>query len=433
MATLTTQPYKGTRDFYPKDMRLRTWIFDRWREVCESYGYGAYDGPMLESFELYAAKTGEEIVNQQLYWMVDRGDRKVALRPEMTPTLARMVAGKIHELPRPVRLYSIPNVWRYERPQKGRLREFWQLNVDVFGGNPVLADAEILSLSLDLMKRVGGEKHVSIRLNNRRLMDAFFRDRLKLSPEATLKVTKLIDARAKIGEDVFKEKVLELGLSQDQFQALDRFFKATFQEIEKDLAGASGLDELSQLFSLLRETGRADQVTFDPTVLRGLDYYTGTVFEMYDISPENRRAMFGGGRYDNLLDLFGNQKLPGVGMGMGDVTFRDFLETHGLLPVFAPAIDVFVSLPAREFRVPADRIATDLRAAGLKVMSPLEEGGFGAQLKLAVKHEARFAVLFGETEFREGKVLLKNLEKNEQSTVAIQELATAIGKAAPTV
>src|ERR1700712_3740198 len=158
MSFLSTQPYKGTRDFYPDEMKIRTWIFSRMREVCQSFGYQEYDGPMLEPFELYAAKTGEEIVNQQLYWMVDRGERKIAVRPEMTPTLARMVAGKFHELPRPVRWFSIPNLWRYERPQRGRLREHWQLNMDVLGGDPLLADAEILSYSLDLMKKFGGEK-----------------------------------------------------------------------------------------------------------------------------------------------------------------------------------------------------------------------------------------------------------------------------------
>src|SRR3954470_12270340 len=178
---LSTQPYKGTRDFYPEDMRIQKWIFDKMGKVVGSYGYQEYGGPMLEPFELYAAKTGEEIVNQQLYWLIDRGERKLAVRPEMTPTLARMVAGKIHEFPRPIRWYSIPNLWRYERPQRGRLREHWQLNVDVLGGDPLLADAEVLMLALDLMKAYGGEKHVSIRVNNRRLMDAFFTQTLGLS------------------------------------------------------------------------------------------------------------------------------------------------------------------------------------------------------------------------------------------------------------
>src|SRR4051812_38894602 len=192
---LSSQPYKGPRDFYPDDMRIQSWMFKRMREVAQSYGYLEYDGPMLEPFELYAAKTGEEIVNQQLYWLVDRGERKMAIRPEMTPTLARMVAAKINELPRPIRWYSIPNLWRYERPQRGRLREHWQLNVDVLGGDPLEGDAEILTLALEMMAAFKAEKLVSIRVNNRRLMDHFFGQELKLSTDAALKTTKAIDAR----------------------------------------------------------------------------------------------------------------------------------------------------------------------------------------------------------------------------------------------
>ena len=202
---LSTQPYKGTRDFYPDDMRIQTWMFDKMSKIVETYGYQQYGGPMLEPFELYAAKTGEEIcANQQLYWLMDRGDRKLAVRPEMTPTLARMVAAKVHELPKPIRWFSIPNLWRYERPQRGRLREHWQLNVDVLGGEPLYADAEILSLSLDLVRSFGGEKHVMIRVNNRRLMDHFFISILGLTPEAALKTTKAIDARNKIGEETYQ-------------------------------------------------------------------------------------------------------------------------------------------------------------------------------------------------------------------------------------
>ena len=212
-AFLSTQPYKGTRDFYPDEMQIRTWIFDRMRTACGSFGYQEYDGPMLEPLELYAAKSGEEIVNQQVYSFTDRGDRLVAMRPEMTPTMARMVAGKVNELPKPVRWFSIPNLWRYERPQKGRLREHWQLNVDLLGGNLGMADAELLTLALDMMKSFGGEKHVSIRVNNRRLMDEFFGKRLGLDAVTTLRAVKLIDARSKMGEEKFDKGLADLGIT----------------------------------------------------------------------------------------------------------------------------------------------------------------------------------------------------------------------------
>ena len=425
---LSTQPYKGTRDFYPEDMRIQRWMFDRMREVVSRYSYQEYDGPMLEPFALYAAKSGEELVNQQLYSLVDRGERKLAVRPEMTPTLARMVAGKVQELPRPIRWFSIPNVWRYERPQRGRLREHWQLNVDLLGGDPLLADAEILSIALDLMRSYGGERHISIRVNNRRLMDHLFTKTLGLDAAKTLAVTKAIDARDKIGEEKYGVWLAELGISADQRATLEDFFKLPFEEIAIRMP-CPGVDELKALFSLMKESGAGDQVQFDPTVMRGLDYYTGTVFEIYDMSPDNRRAMFGGGRYDNLMGLFGNQSLSGVGFGMGDVGLRNFLETHQLLPAFAGFTDVFVTLPRLDLRPHAEKIARALREAGLRTSTPLEAGGFGVQLKLATRHGARFAVLLGENEMAQGKVLVKDLKVGTQEEVEFSRVPEAIQKA----
>ena len=410
---LSTQPYKGTRDFYPQDYRVQRWMFEQLRKVLSRWGYQEYDGPMLEPFELYAAKSGEEIVNQQLYWLIDRGERKLAVRPEMTPTMARMVAGKYHELPKPVRWFSIPNLWRYERPQRGRLREHWQLNVDVLGGDRVLADAEIIQIALELIAEFGGRKFAAVRVNNRRLMDHFFGHVLGLSAEVALKVSKAIDARDKIGEEAYIKWLGDLGVAEDVRLRMERFFKSTFEQIQAELP-CEGVNELSRLFALLKEAGLSEQVVFDPMILRGLDYYTGTVFEIFDISPENRRALFGGGRYDNLLGLFGNFPMSGVGFGMGDVGLRNFIETHGLLPKLSGGVDVFVSLPKVELLSIAGEVARALRAEGLSVITPLEAGGFGSQLKLATKHEARFAVLLGEAELERGQLLVKNLIKGEQ-------------------
>ena len=424
--TLSMQPYKGTRDFFPHDMAIQKWMFNRMRAVVEGYAYQEYDGPMLEPFELYAAKTGEEIVNQQLYWLMDRGERKMAIRPEMTPTLARMVASKSHELPRPIRWYSFPNLWRYERPQRGRLREHWQLNVDVLGGDALLADAEVLTLAFDIIKGFGGESHVSIRVNNRRMMDHLITATLGLTAEVGLKVTKAIDARAKIGEEAYAKWLSDLGLNAEQRSRLEDFFKASFEETARAMP-CQGVEELQSLFAFLKESGVGEQVVFDPTIMRGLDYYTGTVFEMYDNSPDNRRAMFGGGRYDNLVGLFGNQKLSGVGFGMGDVSMRNFLETHKLLPEFPPAAEIFVSLPKVEFRGQAEAVARELRGLGFRVMTPLTAEGFGVQLKQAVRHGSRIAILFGETELAQGNLILKDLAKNEQSIVSIRDIGKEIG------
>ena len=418
---ISTEPYKGTRDFYPKDMQFRNWMFGKLSAVARSFGYLEYGGPMIESFDLYAAKSGEELVNQQLYHFVDRGDRKVAVRPEMTPTMARLVAGKINELPRPIRLFSIPNLWRYERPQKGRLREHWQLNVDVLGGDSLLAETELLTLAVEIMASFGGADRIEVRVNHRKLMDSFFKDRLGLTPEQTLRVVKAIDAKDKVEESKFLGWLTEAGVRDDQVVTLKRFFDSRLDQIVNEMP-CEGASHLQNLFLALKESGVAERVRFDPTIMRGLDYYTGTVFEIYDVSPENRRAMFGGGRYDNLVGMFGKESLSGVGFGMGDVSLQNFLETHHLVPKFESEIDVMVTLPALHHRGLAETLARKLRHAGFNVSTPLQAGGFGAQLKLANRHEAKVVVLFGEAELEKGEVILKVLSTGEQLQVKVDEV-----------
>ena len=271
MSFLPTQPYKGSRDFYPEDKAIQNWIFDKVRTVVRSFGYQEYDGPMLEPFELYAAKTGSEIVNQQLYSLVDRGDRKVAIRPEMTPTLARMVAGKLQELPKPIRWFSIPNLWRYERPQKGRLREHWQVNVDVLGGETLLADFEVLRLAFEIFRSFGGEKFLRIKVNSRRLVNYFFNDVLGLNAEAALALAKLIDAKDKMSEATFINALDNLQLNGEQKRALDVFMKATLEELAKKFSNFPGLQELLELRVLLKDAGADETVVFDSSIMRGLD------------------------------------------------------------------------------------------------------------------------------------------------------------------
>ncbi len=424
---LSTEPYKGTRDFYPKDMQLRNWMFGKLAETVKKFGYLEYGGPMLESFDLYAAKSGEEIVNQQLYWLMDKGERKLAVRPEMTPTMARIVAAKINELPRPIRLFSIPNLWRYERPQRGRLREHWQLNVDVLGGDALLAETELLTLAVEMIRAFGGGGKMQVKVNHRKLMDVFFSKTLGLNGEQALKVVKAIDAKDKIGEEKFKVMLDAAGVQPEQIGILTQFFKSSLDELASSMP-CEGVEHLRALMKMLNESGVAGDVVFDPTIMRGLDYYTGTVFEIYDISPENNRAMFGGGRYDNLMGIFGKEALSGVGFGMGDVSLQNFLETHKLIPSFESEIDVMVTLPELKYRSTAEKIARDLRAVGFKVITPLQLGTFGAQLKLANRHEAKFVILFGEAEMNEGKVLIKHLASGEQCAVKIDECSQFLTK-----
>lgn len=424
---LSTKPYKGTRDFYPDDMRIHTWMYDSMKQVVKSYCYEEYNGPMLESFELYAAKTGEEIVNQQLYTLEDKSNRKLAVRPEMTPTMARMVAGQVLELPKPVRWFSFPNLWRYERPQRGRLREHWQLNVDLLGGESLYADFEILNIAYKLIDNFGGKDKIKIHVNNRKLINHFFTDVLGLTAEQALKASKAVDAKAKIPEDVYKNQLLEAGVPDEKFEQLESFFNSSLEDMKQQYP-CEGVNELVSLFDLFQDSPIQEQLVFDAKIMRGLDYYTGTVFEIYDISPENNRAMFGGGRYDNLVGLFGKQQLSGVGFGMGDVTLRQFLETHHLLPSDLHSfVDVFITLPDTKFFKASVQLTQKLQNKGLKVFTPLQKGKFASQLKLANKLNAHWAIIFGDSEFQNNQVVVKNLKSGEQKTISLDDIESIKG------
>ncbi len=424
-AKLPTNPYKGSRDFYPEEMKIRNWVFARVRSVLESFGFEAYDGPLLESFEVYAAKTGEEIVSQQLYSFEDRGGRRVAIRPEMTPTLARMVAAKIQELPKPLRWYSIPNLWRYERPQRGRLREHWQINADLLGGNIAQSNAEILALAGALFAAFGGQDFVEIRFNSRRLMDGIFYKYFGLDPDAAVKLGKLIDAQTKMAPELYEAKVLEI-LKPEHLEFLKRFFTMKLPEVEHALLGlqipdlVEAVKELKALKESYEERGVPVALIFDPSIMRGLDYYTGIVFEAFDVSPENRRALFGGGRYDNLIGLFSKAELSGVGFGLGDVTLMHFLETHNLLPKLSDEKKVYVGCVEPDLLNPAFKVESQLRAWGLSVLSGQEALALKDHLKIASKLQAGHFVGIMGNEWAQRQVIVKDLVSGDQKTLSMQ-------------
>lgn len=425
---LNTQPYKGSRDFYPSDMKIRNFIFDNWKKVCKSYGYEEYDGPFLESFEVYAAKSGEELVNEQLYSFTDRGNRKVAIRPEMTPTLARMVAKKINELPRPIRWFSIANFWRYEKPQKGRGREFFQLNTDIFGVEGREADLEIISLMVDLMKIFGAKKNMfEIRVNNRKLMDNFYK-KTGLNDEQIKIVNKAIDKRSKISKEEFEKWLSEdAKLQPEQIAKLSDFIDNPYPTIKSMCKDKyEGALEITELMNLIDETGLNDFVRIDASTIRGLDYYTGTVFEIFDLNPENSRAIAGGGRYDDLIGLFGNEKLTGTGFAMGDITFSDFLQTWKLLPEIDDSVDYFVTLWPSEnprYLLKSLEIARILREKGFKVSTWLDKSSkIDKQLKYADKRGAKFTIIVGENELKNDTLLVKNMKEKSQSEIKLKDL-----------
>jgi len=421
---LSTQPYKGTRDFYPREMRMRNWFFGVIRDVLESYAFDEYNGPMLESLELYAAKSGEEIANKQTYNFVDRGNRPLAIRPEMTPTVARMVAAKMGELTFPLKWFSIPNMYRYEATQRGRLREFWQLNVDIFGCDTFEADLECISSAIAIMRAYGADETMfTVRINNRRFFNDVVAAIAGTDEEGARKVSKVIDRKNKVSRESYEKDLRELGLGDAQIGQIDALYSMNVREATALCPDSVGSRELCDLFDALEKLGLDKFCIFDFGIIRGLDYYTGTVFEVFDNAPENNRAMFGGGRYDNLVGLFvKNAKISGVGYGMGDVTLENFLVTHNLVPeTFGSGVKVLVTrfddVPYEQYL----KLADQLRAAGIVTSVYLGTKKFGKQIDFAVKDGYSHVVVMGGSEVEKGVIRLKNLATREEVELTVDD------------
>ena len=427
---LSTQPYKGTRDFYPDDYRLQRWMFNVCRKVLERFGYEAYDAPMIEPFELYAAKTGDEIVNEQAYFFKDRGDRKVAIRPEMTPSVSRMVAARRQELAYPLRWYSIPNLWRYERPQKGRLREHWQLNVDIFGVQSMTAEHEVIQIADAIMQAFAAKRsQYVIKLNSRKLTDSFLQDYLGLSKVQSQTMARLIDRMHKISlaefvaqaEAIMTPSQRETGLP-DKLQ--DALTVKDINELPEELYKHASVTEIKKLINLLHDSG-IKNLEFDFSLMRGFDYYTDIVFEIFDTNPENNRSMFGGGRYDGLVGLFGVDPVPTVGFGMGDVTLANFLEANKLIPKLPNETDIYVVLVGDIYEEAQKTIAA-LRDMGLNVAVDLSGRKAAAQIKSAVKKDIHYAIFIGENEMNSEQFNLKNLQTGKEERHGLQRIVSII-------
>lgn len=404
---LSVEPYKGVRDFYPDEMRVQNYIFAVMRRAVESYGFEEYNASILEESALYRAKTGEEIVNEQTYNFVDRGGREVTIRPEMTPTVARMVAKKRKELVFPLRWYSIPNNFRYERPQRGRLREHWQLNADIFGVDSIEADVEVVMLAAEILKKFGAdEKQYEIRINHRGLTNFMMKNYLGLDEEVCYKLSKLIDRKQKIKEEVFLSEAKEyLGEKVDKFM---NFFQLDIDKLPEEIFGCEGKNDLVGIMDYLNKRGISNW-RYDPTLIRGFDYYTKMVFEVFDLNPKNNRSLFGGGRYDDLVSIFGVEKVAGVGFGMGDVTIKDFLEIHQLMPQLKSSSDLYIGVFSERYFDQASDLADKLRKAGVKVVVDLSKKKIGHQIKLADKNKVPFFVCVGEDETNTKRYKLKSM------------------------
>ncbi|MBQ9806443.1 MAG: histidine--tRNA ligase [Clostridia bacterium] len=421
---LSTQPYKGTRDFYPAEMRLRNWFFGVIRDVLEKSAFDEYNGPMLESLDLYAAKSGEEIANEQTYNFTDRGERRLAIRPEMTPTVARMVAGKMGTLNFPLKWFSIPNMYRYERPQRGRLREFWQINVDIFGCDGFEADLECIASAINILRAYGADASMfTVHINNRRFFNDVISAIAGTDTEGSRRISKVIDKKNKIPREVYEQELTELGMSEEQIARVDALYSMNVYDATAICPDSVGSQELRQLFDALEKSGLDQYCVFDFGIIRGLDYYTGTVFEVFDNAPENNRAMFGGGRYDNLVGLFvKNAKISGVGYGMGDVTLENFLFTHKLVPeTYGSGIKVLVTrfddVPYEAYLALVDK----LREAGIVTSIYLGTKKFGKQIDFAVKDGYSHIVVMGGDEHARGVIKLKNLASRDEQELTVED------------
>jgi len=427
---LSTQPYKGARDFYPEDKQLQNYIFKVWQTVAERYGFEPYDAPILESLEIYKAKSGEEIVNEQTYTFTDRGGREVVIRPEMTPSVSRMVAARRQELAYPLRWYSIPNLWRYERPQRGRLREHWQLNVDTFGIEGVEAEFELISLIDAMMKAFGADRSMyGVRINSRTLMNYIMDDYLGLSEVQAHTLGKLIDRMHKMpnaefvasADGILTPSQRENGLSEKLLGILSA---KDLDDLPEQVQNADSAEELKQLFGMLHNSGIKNAV-FDITIMRGFDYYTGIVFEMFDTSEENLRALMGGGRYNGLVGLFGVEPVPTVGFGWGDVTLVNFLTTHNLLPIARSVTDIYVVLIGDVY-TKSQKVLNQLREEGLNIAVDASSRKPAVKLKNALKKNINYVLFIGEKELDEGQYNLKDLRSEEEQTLSLERVVSNV-------
>ncbi len=415
---LSKQPYKGARDFYPEDKRLQKYMFAKWREVCERYGYEEYDAPILEPLEIYLAKTGQEIVTEQTYLFKDRGGREVVIRPEMTPTVSRMVAARRQELGYPLRWYSIPNLWRYERPQRGRLREHWQLNVDLFGAEGTGAELETISLIDAIFKTFGAKPDMyEIRLSSRKLIDHALYKYLDFSKKEAHDVSKLIDKMHKMERTKFIAAVDKVcSPAKRESGAVEKVLSLlstkSLRQLPAELKEHASVNELEQILNALSKAG-IKNTRFDVTLMRGFDYYTDVVFEVFDKHPDNNRSMLGGGRYDGLVGLFGVKPVSSVGFGWGDVTLMNFLRLHNLLPELPPETDVYAVLVGGVADAASKPIAA-LREGGLNVAVDLSGRKVGDQIKTADKKGAAHVLVIGEDELKTGKFTLRNLRTGKE-------------------
>ncbi len=419
-------PVKGMRDFYPEKQAFLNWLYQNVKELSENFGYQEYEGPIIEPLELYAAKSGATLVKKQAFCWRDKSGKKIVLRPELTPTLARMIAQKENQLVFPLRWFSFGRFFRYEKPQKARGREFFQWNLDIIGSNSLVADAEVISISAEFLKKLAiSPKQVKIKINDRQILFRFLQE-IKIRVKKFLPLVRIIDKNDKVKQKEFL-MLKEIGLNQQQIESLEKFLN--------NKTPPKTANRLQQLMTILKTMNIAEYVEYDPRIVRGLDYYTSTVFEAWAIG-QNLRALWGGGRYDNLLAAVGSKKtIPGVGFAMGDMVIEELLKSLKKYPSCNPLpSQVLVTVFSPKFFDNSAKIADLLRKNNIKTELFLEEKKIDKQLKYADRQKIPWVIILGPEEVKENLVVLKDMSQKTQARLtlkkAIEKIVAKIAKKA---
>lgn len=423
---LSNQPYRGTIDLFDQELKKRQYIFDIWRQTCLSFGFQEYLTPLLEPAIIYETKSGEDVGKKQLYTLTDLGGRRLAIRPEMTPSVLRLVSRLYPSSPKPLRLFSIANFMRNERPQKGRSREFWQLNADIFGSDSNLSDTETISLALSIMNNFQAPANsFSLYINDRRLVDQVLTDTIGLKKAQLTSTGRILDKFSKLSRPDFTQALTDLDLNSKQIDTTISFLESdanNFIDNFPQLKNNPGYQNIIQLINNLEQVPLAESVTFQPSIIRGLDYYDGMVFEVFDNHPDNKRSLFGGGRYNGLADLFGGQTIPAVGFAPGDVTTKLFLEQNNLFPQDQSSISIFLPILEQKLTQDTFSLASRLRDLDLSVTTTTEAISLTKALQQANKQEFSFIVILGEKEVEQNQITLKNLKTGQQQTLPLAQL-----------
>ena len=423
---LSNLPYRGTTDLFGIELKKRQYIFNVWRQTCLNFGFQEYLTPLLEPAIIYETKSGEDVGKKQLYTLTDLKGRRLAIRPEMTPSVIRLVSRIYSSAPKPLRLFSIANFMRNERPQKGRSREFWQLNADIFGSESNLSDTEIISLALSIMNNFKAPSgSFSLYINDRRIVDQVLIDIVGLKKDQTSSIGRILDKFKKLERPDFSQALTDLGLNSKQIETIVSFLKSDASNLVTNfpqLKDNPGYQNITQLIKNIKQIPLAENVIFQPSIIRGLDYYDDMVFEVFDNHPENNRSLFGGGRYNGLADIFGGQNIPAVGFAPGDITTKLFLEQNDLFPKDQISISVFLPVLDEKLIQATFSLASQLRSLNLPIVTSTEVTPLTKALQHAGKQKFSFILILGEKEVEQKQITIKNLETGDQQTLPLDQL-----------